>query len=98
MYFLNLLIDTSKHFFFNVLSAKRLKPSPQKASHKTIIKVKKFRAGAVFLLIPSKCVRRSLHSGTGGGCRVDNGVHGSVGNKLLIGSLNGREDNKTQLA
>ena len=43
-------------------------------------KVKKFRPGAVFLPISSKCVRRSLHSGTGGGRRVDNGVHGFVGN------------------
>ena len=40
----------------------------------------KFRPGAVFLPISSKCVRRSLYSGTGGGRRVDNGVHGFVGN------------------
>ena len=80
IYFLNLFIYSSKHSVFNVFSAWRLKLYLQKSFHKTKITVRKFRLGAVFLLISSKCVRKSLHSGTGGGCKVDNGVHGPVGN------------------
>ena len=98
IYFLNLFIDSSKHFYFNVFSAWRLKLYHQNESHKTTMKVNKSRPGAVFFLI--KRVRRSLHSGTGGGRRVDNGVQGSVGN-ITSGSsslkMSRRKKKKTKL-
>ena len=70
IYFLNVFIDSWEHFLLNVCSAWRLKRVTLN-----------FKKGAVFL-ISSKCARRSLHSGTGGGIRVDNGVHGSSGNLM----------------